>query len=616
MGLPAQEVLTTDAGLPSKPMLSSQKSMPIGSALRITTLTLPFFDDFSADAVTPDTNRWAMHPLDVRRPSLSVAKGHKVPSKGVATFDGATVNGAKYANAFSSGIADTLASMPIDLTGLVPADSVYLSFFVQRGGAGEAPEADDSLVVLFDAVGDYSYEQVWVLKGTGAAESNFIHYFILLDDAKYFHNAFRFKFVSFASLNGELDQFHLDYVQLGANRSRTDTQLNDVSPQRMVTSPIGPYTAMPRKQYQRSAPTTGTSMIVANAGDPASNAVMSLSLDDAVGGNVFAGTTIVSANASLFGFGHDSVNATAFSDQAAQMQQYGSLRVTALKASPGDLHPENDTLRTVYAIDSTLAYDDGVGDFGYGLTTARAFCQQYDIDRPDTMVAVWIHFAPTLHYNQQINLSTDLAGKGFRLVVWDSLSVDSSLIETSGGMNVDYGNAPNTFIRYPLIREVEVPTRFWVGLRQSDGMAIGLALDRSDTTRRIYYENNVAEFQRSTNRGALMIRPEFRLPNALVAAPEAQAPSPLAWRIAPNPVHAPEIGIALASPAGIRSISFVLYDLQGRNLREWDGLSPAAAMQLPIADMPASGLYWLRVSAVDHRGRTQIDTQKLLIQPH
>jgi hypothetical protein len=618
MKIAAQEVLTTDAGFPMKAAASTARAGYPASDLRITTLSLPFFDDFSADSTLPDAGRWSFHPNDTHRPTVSVSKGHNVPSKGVATFDGANMNGRKYETTFLSGMADTLTSMPIDLSGFGPADSVYLSFFVERGGAGEAPEATDSLVVLFDSVGDYSYTQVWALHGNGAAsgvsESTFNRYFIVLDAAQYFHSAFRFKFVAYGNLNGELDQFHLDYVHLAAGQSKLNTQLNDQSPERVVYSPMHPYKSMPRKQYRRMSLTANTRTIVANAGDPAATPSLSLTLDDPIGANAFAGTTIVSANANLAAFGHDSANGSAFSNQAAQMVQYGSLRMTALKTGAADAHPENDTLRTIFAIDSTLGYDDGESDFGYGLTTTRAFCQQYDIDQPDTLVAVWIHFAPTLHYNQALNLSTDLDGKGFRLVVWDSLSVDSSLIETSGGMNVAYGSTPNEFIRYPLIRDVIVPTRFWVGIRQGDGMPIGMGYDRSDTTRRIYFENNVAEFQRSNNRGALMIRPEFKVPNLSTAAAPAQAAPVLHWRVAPNPVSAPEIGVVLDEAARLRDAHFVLMDLQGRTLQAWDAAHPQRETSLDISALPAAGIYWLRLQAVDLHGNLITDTQKLLIQ--
>ncbi len=610
----AQEVLISDAGIPSRSMPAPQRGAGAIGTLRTTTLTLPFFDDFSYDSLSPDTARWGIHPLDGHRPALSNAKGHNLPSKGVATFDGATFSGVKYDATFGSGLRDTLASKPIDISGFGPADSLLLSFFVQRGGIGESPEATDSLVVLFDTTGNFDYAQVWALKGTGTSENAFQLYFISLSQANYFHNAFRFKFESYGSLNGELDQFHLDYVVLDAQRSRLNTQFNDVSPTRFAQSPLGEYTAVPRKQYRRQGAMSTTRTLVSNAGDPASSANLSLAIDDPIGGNVFAGTTIVSASlSSLPGFAHDTVNASAFSNQGGNWGQYGGIRLTASKSSPADLHPENDVMHTTYRVDSILAMDDGVSDIGYGLTNARAFCQEYHIDQPDTMVAVWIHFAPTMHFNSSINQSTDLEGKGFRLVVWDTLEVDSSLIETSGGMNVNYGSSLNEYVRYRLINAVIVPTTFWIGLRQVDGMAIGMGLDRNDTGRRIYYENSTAEFQLSTNRGTLMMRPEFTIPDTYVATDDPVISNPLEMTMAPNPVRGAEIGLRFAHPEQLRSVNVELYDLQGRRLQAWEQRSGLRDLTLDLQQKPASGIYLLRVRGVDAAGKSHFATERLII---
>jgi hypothetical protein len=618
-GAMAQEVLTTDAGLPARTIISPYKSVPALQGARIAALTLPFFDDFSSGELSPDTNRWSMHPQDVFRPAISVEKGHNVPSKGVLTFDGANFKGQKYDATFSAGRRDTLTSQPIDLSAYNVQSNVALSFLVQLGGAGEAPDPDDSLVLLFDTTGNFDYMSVWTLRGTGTALSTFQSYFIPLDSSIFFHGLFRFKFVSYGSLNGELDQFHLDYVYLNASRQETDSQPIDVSPARFVQSPFYPNTAIPRKQFVRGgAVVTGTRTLVSNAGDASGMATLSLSIDDPIGGNVFSGTTLVSASlAVLPGFGHDTVNGLAFSSQAANMIDYGGVQVEALKTATADQHPENDTLRKIYPVDSLLALDDGVSDFGYGLTTARAFCQEFHIDQPDTLVAIWIHFAPTIHFNQATNVSTDLENKGFRLVVWDTLGVDSSLIETSGGMNVAYGTSLNQFIRYQLIHDTVVPTTFWVGLRQVDGMAIGIGYDRNQSERRIYYENASAEFQLSNNRGTLMIRPEFKVPrNASVAVKDVEVPSTISIAIAPHPVQGAQIGLHLGEADLLRQVTFELYDLQGRELQTWEMHRPTSEIALNLAQAGASGYYMLRIHGTDLQGHLLQSTHKILIQSH
>lgn len=611
----AQEVLQSDANLPQKSILSAQRQIQPQSGLRTTTLSLPFWDDFSDDSPTPDTARWAFHPNDTRRPTVSNQKGHNVPSKGVATFDGVNKNGLKYEIDLSTGIADTLTSQPIDLSAFNVGDSVYLSFFVERGGTGEFPEVTDSIVVYFDSTGDHEYVQVWRLKGLSATESNFQLYHVLLDSSIYFHDAFRFKFEAIGSLNGELDQFHLDYVYLNSGRSFNDANFTDVSMTRMAHSPMHPYTAVPRKLYPGGGYMTDTRILVSNAAEPATSANGSVRIDDPTGTNTFSGTTSGTGGVgSIAAFGNDTISVAAFSDQSANITGYGAMRVTAVKTSPNDPHPENDTLEFTCRMDSVLAMDDGVSDFGYGLTNARAFCQEFQISAPDTLVAVWMRFAPSIYYNTLTNQSFELEGKGFRLVVWDSLSVDSSLVETSGGMNVAYGTGMNEFVRYQLISEVVVPTTFWVGMRQVDGQPIGLGFDRNSTEGRIYFENSTAEFQRSTNVGTLMIRPEFRTPQAAVSTPEAASASTIAFEIAPQPIQAGEIRLVFPQGSRLNDMRFQLTDLQGRVLQVWENISATREVVLPIGSAWSDGVYLLQASGRDGAGQMRSAWKKLLIR--
>jgi hypothetical protein len=611
----AQEVLQTDGNLPQKTIVTSERSSYPASGAKTTTLSLPFFDDFSSDAGTPDTARWFFHPNDTKRPTLSNQKGHNPPSKGVATFDGVNKNGLKYQVDLATGLADSLTSQPIDLSGLSVADSLYLSFFIERGGTGEFPETTDSIVVYFDSTGDFEYVRAWGLKGLGSSESKFQIYHVLLDSNVFFHNAFRFKFVNFGSLNGELDQFHLDYVYLNSGRSNTDADFVDVSASRMLKSPMYPYTAMPRKLYPNGNLMTGTEILVSNAGDPAGAGNLTVGIDDPTGNNIFSGTISGPVSATnLDPFDTDTVSVTAFSDQSSNILDYGAMRLTAIKTSPNDPHRENDTLRFTCPMDSILAMDDGVADFGYGLTNARAFCQEFHIPRPDTLVAVWMRFAPSIYYNTLTNQSFELEGKGFRLVVWDSLSVDSSLVETSGGMNVHYGTSMNEFVRYQLITESIVPTTFWVGMRQVDGQPVGLGFDKNSPDGMIYYETSTAEFQRSTNVGTLMIRPEFRTPSLSVSVPPVSSNALISFEVAPHPIASDEIRLVFAEGAKLRDLQLTLTDLQGRTVERWENIPATREVVLPLGSNNCDGLYLLQLSSKDQAGQVRTGWQKLLIR--
>ena len=112
------------------------------------TVQLPFIDDFSyslfaPDHKYPDQNLWMDRDVYVNTtyPVLP-------PTIGVATFDGLNEFGVPYdtsgvpqSDIFDSNPADSLTSLPIHLETVTPDDSVYLSFFYEKMGIGDFPNA-------------------------------------------------------------------------------------------------------------------------------------------------------------------------------------------------------------------------------------------------------------------------------------------------------------------------------------------------------------------------------------------------------------------------------------------------------------------------------------------
>jgi hypothetical protein len=87
------------------------------------TLELPFIDDFSKEARSPEESKWLDHSVYINQ-QMAV----KPPSIGVATFDGLNNFGLPYSTINETGAADTLTSHYINLS--YPAsDSIYLSFY-------------------------------------------------------------------------------------------------------------------------------------------------------------------------------------------------------------------------------------------------------------------------------------------------------------------------------------------------------------------------------------------------------------------------------------------------------------------------------------------------------
>ena len=93
------------------------------STLRTTSVSLPFFDDFTGYDPLPDTGKWMDDEVYINN-----TMGISPPSRGVATFDALAANGIPY-DSFSNNdfrYCDSLTSRPIDLSADSVGDSVYL----------------------------------------------------------------------------------------------------------------------------------------------------------------------------------------------------------------------------------------------------------------------------------------------------------------------------------------------------------------------------------------------------------------------------------------------------------------------------------------------------------
>ncbi|MBQ8222372.1 MAG: T9SS type A sorting domain-containing protein [Bacteroidales bacterium] len=113
-------------------------------------VTLPFFDDFTESMTYPDAAKWQNRSVLVNSGFPKFATNFNA-----ATLDALDESGKVYSHASSSPfVADSLISNPIQLNALTPADSLYFSFYYQPQGNGDAPEATDSLVLMFGYVLD------------------------------------------------------------------------------------------------------------------------------------------------------------------------------------------------------------------------------------------------------------------------------------------------------------------------------------------------------------------------------------------------------------------------------------------------------------------------------
>ncbi len=598
------------------------------------TLSLPLFDDFSYDSLFVGLSGiWDINPLSDRRPTVSIGKGMHPPSKGVAIFDGATRLGKLFKNVLETGWADSLVSNPVNLASKTTGDSIYLSFFIEPGGLGDRPEPTDSFCVYFDTSGDYGWKLVCVIYGDSFIKNDSIPGIALssdrfqpvllpLDTSTYFHDAFRFKFAAFGSLNGEMDVWNLDYVYFDEGRTQGDSLTEDLSITYQHTTIFGNYSAVPQNSYNSSGLMSGTWIETHNSGgtNRTRNSNSFLVSPDPVGGNVFSGITghpnAITVDADSFSL--DSV----LPFDAQTFTQAGVFAVESwLDTDAADLHPENDTIKVEFRVDSVYAYDDGIGDGAYGLTSAKGFCQRFTLPDTvyDTLEAVWIHFSPTLYYNGTTQQSTTMEGKSFKCGVWnDSANFPDTLIKIYlAAMTIGFGNQSNDFVRYALSPAIRVPSNFYIGIVQNNSEPVGIGVDHNfDASDQIYYQDQFFDWQNTTQLqgSSLMIRPEFKHSSTFVSRESGKKAPSNKLVIYPNPSTDGSFDVAFGESGENEGMTLQVLDMQGIIVYVASCSECSGKLHIDLPSGVESGLYIIEVKTQNDSGSEGPIRRKMLVQ--
>ena len=574
----AQEYLVP---LQSRSAVASSKASDTGA------VTLPFFDDFSNYEGAPAASLWADRQAFVNKDYAALP-----PTVGMATLDALDADGNLHATATTSIFsADTLTSRPIRLDSLFapyykklqPADSVCLSFYYLPGGGqgdmwervGEAPDADDSLFVEFyDPVAD-EWVTVWGRGGISVdslvAQTGRAWQYVMVPvrEIRYFQNGFRFRFRNYCSLDdnpkpgisGNTDQWNVDYVSLTYNRTQAQQAVRDVAFVRKAPTMLRRYQAMPARQFRQSEMASNVDMTIANLYSQTLTSNYRYYVYDADGGEVSNydggyenvpaylpnGTYQTSPN-----HAHPAVN---FSYPVNGTQQTFDVVHIVTEGATGDAYRQNDTVRFRQVFADYYAYDDGVPENGYGLTSTSGkvyLANRFVLNVADTLSAVDICFNRTRN--------NENAGIKFYLCVWDdNQGRPGSLIYRDPVRQSVAFNGMNAFVRYRLSDLPVVSGTIYVGMEQQGNSYANIGFDRNNDAREQIYYRTSSDWQQSILSGALMLRPCFgRSALVSVDVPTDEVPHVTLY---PNPakdvVH---IDIDGAADAWLMA----LYDVRGR----------------------------------------------------
>lgn len=495
------------------------------------TLSLPFFDDFSKEGHYPDPSLWLDSNVFVNR-DYPVAP----PTLGVATFDGVSKTGCPYDTTLignGSFPADTLTSKPINLSGL-PADStVILSFYWQASsfqyGRGNDPEPSDTLILQFKNPSTHQWKTKWFRKGYNPVppDTGFHLVVIPIADTVYLKNGFQFRFVNYATINGNVDHWHIDYVYLDKNRTITDTVFSDVAFAYNSRPFLKNYYAMPRQQYVPAEMKSNLNFFIRNN----DTVQKSISIKD----TIFNSAGVFQSYYSLK------------SDNIAPFQPNGYMN-NPLFASPpiSDVPPNyvipvppdsfytleciihsspdknrwNDTLRYVQVFSNYYAYDDGTPEASYGLNACSGYpgeiAYKFTLNKPDSLFALMMLFN---WVPQPFGGNSSVNQQPFKIRVWnDNGGMPGNVIYESDLTNpnfqyvnhTDWGNLTTMFYPYVLQSKVNVSGTFYVGFIQfvnPCSTIINIGLDKNTNSNSKMFYNVGNGWMQSVIKGSWMIRP-------------------------------------------------------------------------------------------------------------
>lgn len=573
-----------------------------GSGKSRATLTLPFFEDFSYNGPFADSSKWTDEYVYI---NYTFAKAP--PSLGVATFDGLARNGLPYdwgVSPGSSSPADTLTSQPIDLSAVPATDtSLYFSFFYQPQGRGNAPEAADSLVLEFREQGG-AWAHIWAKAGYAPAINDSSFHFVLIQvPSQFYFSSFQFRFRNRATLSGNVDHWHIDYVYLAKNRSKTEKgAMRDYAFVYPAPSLLKNYHTMPYRQYTKSELKDNFRITIKN-NFPAPQSIKyynkitditnNMVLDEYVGG-----TEIVPAQS----YDNSPVHTTPAIDKALFPESLSDSTVFEAVHSLDtiqSLSSRNDTTRFRQNFFNYFAYDDGTAELAYGIQSAFAMvAYKFTLNVPDTLRAVSIFWNPFLK---------NMESKSIRITVWNDIGGRPGQVVYQDSVKTPKYVAGHNNFHYYMIddKEVTLNGTFYVGWVQVEAETLNVGLDMNNNAQSKIFYNTNGNWNNTAFRGALMVRPYFGSVFVPVSIPDEEKPEKKKrepFTVYPNPAQ-DVIFVRNLSGDSSPNARVNIFDAYGRLV-----VSSHPAGNIDVSAL-ASGLYIVSVSD----GEGSVSSHRLII---
>ena len=549
-------------------------------------ISLPFIDDFSYNFPQVNPDLWEQSSVFVNR-----TYPINPPTIGVATFDGLDANGfaRDFSPSTSSEPSDTLLSQTIDLSGI---SSAYFMFYYQAKGMGDAPQQLDKLVLeFFDGS---VWNEIWSVNGQTMTE--FEKIVEVIDSAVYLTNNFQFRFRNYATISGNFDHWHIDYIKIDEFVNPNDiNELNDVSFVYNSPSFLKRYTQMPWTHFQQDMLIElKDSIDILLRNNDASNSV-----DYQY--NVFENLNLithypssgVSRNVSVldfdtignFSFQNPPIDISSAIFSSFQPDTISFLVQNIIGTSSSD-NKNNDTLYHTQKFHHHFAYDDGVAESAYGLNINGAkIAYQFKLNRPDEKLR-----AVQMYFPQMLDSVNNIP---FDLTVWNNNNGqpgDTLYTQTVYPVHTENGEFHTYIIDNPFL----VSGVIYIGWEQTTDDLLNIGLDKNNTANDYMFYNIGSAWNNSSYPGAWMIRPIVSKDPIILSSEEIVDD----FKIYPNPAKS-ELFIETNKPENVISI----YNIQGVLIKR---ITSNTTLNRFNIDNLASAIYIVEVENSENRSYQKI----------
>ena len=549
-------------------------------------ISLPFIDDFSYDFPQVNPDLWEQSSVFVNR-----TYPINPPTIGVATFDGMNEKGLArdFYPSTSSEPSDTLLSKEIDISGV---DSAYFLFYYQGKGMGDAPQSQDKLVL--DFLSDTGWVQIW--EATGQAMTEFEKVVIVIDSAIFLINDFQFRFRNYATISGNFDHWHIDYIKIDEFvNPNAINELNDVSFVYNSPSFLKRYTQIPWTHFKDNA----ANELKDSIGILLRNNDASNSVDYQY--NVFENLNLIthypssgiSRNVSVldfdtignFSFQNPPIDISSAVFSSFQPDTISFLVQNIIETSSSD-YKNNDTLYHTQKFHHTFAYDDGVAESAYGLNINGAkIAYQFKLNRPDEKLR-----AVQMYFPQMLDTVSDIP---FELIIWNHNNGqpgDTLYTQTVYPVHTENGEFHTYIIDNPFL----VSGVIYIGWEQTTDDLLNIGLDKNNTANDYMFYNIGSAWNNSSYPGVWMIRPIVSKDPIILSSEEIVDD----FKLYPNPAKS-ELFIETNKPENVISI----YNIQGVLIKRM--ISNTTLNRFNIDNL-ASAIYIVEVENSENRSYQKI----------